>query len=139
MDRFTRNYSIILTVLVIALFAWVLHENPEVSKLNKLLEEDQELINYPYPFRVLSLENGIATLGSPRSVEFPAYRTLGILFPHLAGRPPNDPELTKAQQELARIQQKARAIVMASAKARSVKWQLDKNWLTMHGAQILVE
>ncbi len=136
MDRFTRNYTIFIAVLVIALFAWAFYEDPEVSNLNALLEADQMLANYPYPFRVLRLKNGIATLSSPRSVEFPVYRALAVLFPRLAGRPPNDPELMKAQQELARIQQRARAIVIKAPSVNSVVWQLDKNWLTMHGAQI---
>jgi len=136
MDRFTRNYSIVLAVLVIALFAWAFHENPEISNLNRLLEADQELASYPYSFRVLELENGTAILGSPRSVEFPVYRALGVLFPHLAGHSPGDPELMKAQQKLARMQQKARAIVMKSPGVRHVEWRLDKNWLTMRGAQI---
>ena len=138
MDRFTRNYTIFITVLVIALFIWVFYENPDVSTINAQLEADQELANYPYPFRVISLKNGTATLGSPRSVEFPVYRALGILFPHLAGRSPDDPELMKAQQELARIQKKARTIVMKSPKVKNIEWQLDKNWLTRHGAQFLI-
>ncbi len=136
MDRFTRNYTFFIAAVVTALFVWTLYEDPEVSKLNALLQADEVLANYPYPFRVLRLENGTATLSSPRSVEFPVYRALAILFPRLAGRSPDDPELMEAQQELARIQQRVHAIVMKAPGVNRVVWELDKNWLTMRGAQI---
>lgn len=133
MDRFTRNYSIFLGILLLGLLFWVFYENPQVRELNGLLERDSEVAAYPYRFRVLRLENGIAVMGTPRSAEFPAFRALGILFPELANRAQDDPELMQAQQTMARIQEHARSIVLDSGKARRVLWELDTNWLTGHG------
>lgn len=135
MDRFTRNYLIILAVIGFVVLVLALYEDPLVSDLNALLEDDKEVASYPYQFRVLRLKNGIATMSTPRSTAFPVYRALGILYPHLAGRSQDDPDLMKAQQELARIQKRAQAIVMESPSVNSVRWELDKNWLARHGVQ----
>ncbi len=137
MDRFTRNYTLLLLALLAILITWALHQDPEVSRLNRKLAADPELNSYPYPFKVLSLENGTAIVGTPRSVEFPAYRALPVLFPRLSGRAPGDPEMMKAQQRLAEIQKRVRMLVMKSPKVRRLEWSLDVNWLTMHGVQLV--
>jgi len=36
--------------------------------------------------------------------------------------------------ELVRTQKWAKAIVMESSKVKSVRWELDKNWFSQHGA-----
>ncbi len=137
MDRFTRNYILALLAIFGTLTIWALYEKPEVASINRELAADPELSRYPYPFRVFSLEDGVAIVGTPRSVEFPAYKTLPILFPRLAGRSPGDPELMQAQKELAEIQQRVRTLVMKSPAVKTVRWKLDVNWLTMHGAQLV--
>ncbi|MBU1192046.1 MAG: hypothetical protein KKE76_10055 [Gammaproteobacteria bacterium] len=136
MDRFTRNYSVILGVIVLIVLALILYENPEVSELNNLLEQNSEVAGYPYEFKVLRLQNGIAIMSTPRSSEFPVYRALGIIFPNLANRAQDDPDVMQAQQEMARVQKRATAIVMESGKVTSIQWELDKNWLSQHGVQM---
>jgi hypothetical protein len=136
MDRFTRNYSIILGVIVLIVLVWALYEDPQVSDLNDLLEQDSEVVGYPYQFQVLRLQNDIAIMSTPRSSAFPVHRALGILFPNLANRAQDNPDVMKAQQELARIQKRAQAIVIESGKVNSVRWELDKNWLIQHGVQL---
>lgn len=136
MDRFTRNYSIVLGSIVLLFIACALYEDPEVSDLNDLLEEDKAIASYPYQFRVLSVSNGIATMSSPRSAAFPVYRVLGLLNPHLANRPQDDPDLMKAQDELANVQKRAQKIVIESVSVNRVIWELDKNWLSQHGVQV---
>ena len=136
MDKFTRNYSIILGSIVLLFLACALYEDPEVSGLNDLLEEDKEIASYPYQFRVLRLNNGIATMSTPRSAAFPVYRVLGLLNPHLANRSQDDPDLMKAQAELAGIQKRAQKIVMEAASVNRVLWELGKNWLSQHGVQV---
>ena len=136
MDRFTRNYSIILGVIILIALTWALYEDPEVSDLNELLEQDSEVTGYAYQFQVLRIQSGIAIMSTPRSSEFPVYRALGILFPNLANRAQDNPDVMKAQQELARIQKRAQAIVMESGKVNSVRWELDKDWLNLHGVQL---
>ncbi len=136
MDRFTRNYSIILGVIVFIVVAWALYEDPLVSDLNDLLEQDAEVTAYPYDFKVLRLQNGTAIMSTPRSSAFPVHRALGILFPNLANRAQDNPGVMQAQQELARIQKRAKTIVMESGKVNNVRWELDKNWLSQHGVQL---
>jgi hypothetical protein len=133
MDRFTRNYSLFLGFALLGLLIWVFHENPRVTALNELLAGDTEVANYPYRFRVLRLENGVAIMGTPRSAEFPAFRALGILFPALANREQDDPELMQAQLEMARVQEHARRLVLDSGEVVRVRWELDSNWLTGNG------
>jgi len=134
-DKFTRNYSIVLGVISIAVLFWLLYEDPQISDLNDLLEADTQIVNYPYRFQVLGLQNSIATMSTPRSSGFPVHRALGLLFPRLAARAQDNPDVMKAQQELAEIQKRAKAIVIESGKAKSVRWELDKNWLIQHGVQ----
>jgi hypothetical protein len=133
MDRFTRNYSIVLGVIFLIALVWALYEDPLVSDLNDLIEQDADIAGYPYQFQVLRIQNGIAVMSTPRSSEFPVYRALGVLFPHLSNRSQDNPDIMKAQQELARIQKRAQAIVMDSGKVKSVRWELDKDWLSQHG------
>lgn len=136
MDRFTRNYAITLGVILVALLAWMLYEDPEVSELNGLLEQDSEVAAYPYRFRVLALNKGIAVVSTPRSSEFPVQRALGLLYPTLANRAQDDPDLMKAQQALAHVQKRVAAIVEGSDKVQRVRWELDHNWLGQHGVQL---
>lgn len=133
MDRFTRNYSLFLGVILLGLLFWAFYENPRVAALNELLAGDAGVANYPYRFRVLRLEDGVAVMGTPRSAEFPAFRALGILFPALANREQDDPELMQAQLEMARIQEHARRLVLDSGEATQVRWELDGDWLKENG------
>ncbi len=133
MDRFTRNYSINLSICVLIMLVWALYEDPQVSDLNHLLEQDTEIFGYPYRFQIIRLQNRVATISTPRSTDFPVYKALGIIYPHLANRTQDNPDIMKAQQKLAQIQKRAKAIVMKSDKAISIRWELDKDWLSQHG------
>jgi len=129
MDKFTRNYMIVLAALAMFLLIWVFYEPPAVSRLNDLLKENAEVAAYPYRFRVLKLEDGVATMGTPRSANFPAFRALVIFYPELKNQPLDSLEVVEAQQELARIQGIARGIVARSDSVDRVVWALDTNWL----------
>ncbi len=133
MDKFTQYYSAILAVLVIGLLAWFLYESPDVSKLNALLSDDKELAAYPYRFRVVKLESGVATMSSPRSSDFPAYRALVILYPELTGLSPDSPTMVDAQREMARVQGMAKKTVAGSGDVDRVIWLLDESWLRSNG------
>lgn len=136
MDRFTRNYAITLGAILVVVLAWILYEDPQVSELNGLLEQDAAVAAYPYRFRVLALQNGVATLSTPRSSEFPVQQALGILYPALANRAQDNADLMRAQQELATVQKRVVAIVKESGKATRVRWELDREWLSQHGVQL---
>jgi hypothetical protein len=138
MDRFTRNYLIGLGAFVGLLAVLWLASNwhPGVAPLNQALEQDATLAAYPYRFRVLSLDDGVATMTSPRSFEVPVIRFLAVLDPRLAGRSDNDPDLMAAQAELARHQKRAQAIVQGQPQVKAVRWQLDRDWYAARGVAL---
>jgi hypothetical protein len=133
MDRFTRNYSIFLGVVVLLLLVWALYEDPAVSELNELLEQDKVVFSYPYKFRVIRIENRVAVMSSPRNSTFPMHKALGVIFPHLANRAQDNPDLMQAQQELASVQKQAKRIVVESGKVQRIRWELDREWLSSRG------
>ncbi|MBL3601096.1 MAG: glutamate-ammonia-ligase adenylyltransferase [gamma proteobacterium endosymbiont of Lamellibrachia anaximandri] len=133
MDRGTRNYAIGLGIFVLGLLVLFLYEDPKASDLNDLLEEDAEISAFPYAFRVLRISNGIAVMSSPRSTEVPVARVLGILFPRVAGKSPASAEFQKVQKNLAKVQTKARDLVVADPEIKRVHWELDRAWLSGHG------
>jgi hypothetical protein len=134
MDRFTRNYLIVLGVIAAVLLGWWLSTlNPRVWELNDILEADAQLAAYPYPFRVVTLEDGVATLGSPRSFEVPVLRFIAIARPDLAGKPQDHPEVMAAQEDLVRHQKRAAALVEAQPDVDRIRWILDRDWYAERG------
>lgn len=133
MDRYTRNYLIALTAIgVLALF-FIFYESPAIGELNERLAANAEVAAYPYRFRILDLDDGVATMGTPRSPEFSAHRALMILFPELRNEPLDSEVLVAAQKEMARIQFIARDIVERSPTVERVTWKLDESWLRSNG------
>jgi hypothetical protein len=104
--------------------------------LNKLLAADAELAAYPYAFRVISVENGVATMKSPRSFEVPVARFLAVIEPQLAGKDPEHPDMVAAQARLAEHQKRAQAIVEAQPEVSSVRWVLDRDWYAARGVPL---
>lgn len=135
MDRFTRNYSIGLgAVVAVALVTWLVASwDPGAARLNALLEDDPQLATYPYAFRVVSLDGGVATMTSPRSYEVPVILFLGVLDPGLSSKPQDHPDVMAAQARLARHQQRAQALVSAQPDVQSVRWTLDRAWYRERG------
>jgi hypothetical protein len=137
MDRFTRNYVIILGAVVTLIgIAWLASLNPRVWELNELLEQDPPLRAYPYRFEVLSLDGGTATLTTPRSSQVPAVRFLGIIYPQLANRQENDPDVIDAQKALAEHQARAKELVLSQPDVSRVQWQIDTAWYASHGIML---
>ncbi len=133
MDKFTRNYSILFATIAVIVLVLTLYENPGVSRLNALLSKNTEVASYPYHFRVVNFENGLAIMSTPRSADFSAYRALAILYPELRNQSPDSSAMLDAQQEMARIQGIAQKIVAGSNDANRVIWELDENWLRGKG------
>lgn len=135
MDRFTRNYSIALLLLVVGLLLWwfVTSWNPRVADLNRILGGDAELAGYPYPFRVMALDEGIATLSSPRDFEHPAYRFLPLITPELAGKPQDHPDMIAAQERLIHHQRRAQALIIQQPDVDEIRWKFDRRWYTEKG------
>ncbi|MBB1126430.1 hypothetical protein [Thiospirillum jenense] len=138
MDNFTRNYSIVLGIIVVLLLGmWIKSIwQPRVWELNDLLASDTELANYPYQFRLRSLQNGMAILSTPRSFELPAIQFLPIIHPELANLAQDDPRMIEAQQELINHQKRAQVLMLGQEDIKKVDWELDVRWLADHGIQL---
>ena len=139
MDKFTRNYSIVLGVVIVVLVAVFMYEDPQIQSLNDRLLQDTRLSTYPYAFRVLRLENGVATMTTPRSPEFPAYRALGLLFPSLDGLPQDDSRLMQGQLDMAQLQEYAKGLVLDAEFVEHVVWELDTQWLDRHDIEVIAD
>lgn len=133
MDRFSRNYLIGLATVGAIVLLVVLYEAPVIGRLNDRLAADADVAAYPYRFRVLGLDDGVAAMGTPRSPDFSAHRALMILFPELRHEPLDSPLLVAAQKEMARVQFIAKDIVEQSADVERVTWILDEAWLRSNG------
>ena len=138
MDRFTRNYAIGLGAALLALAGlWIYSVwSPRVWEINDILAADPALAEYPYPFRVVALDNGTATLSTPRSAEFPAMRFLALIEPSLANAAQDDPRMVAAQQALVDHQKRAMELVQSQPDVKSVRWELDARWLAARGVQL---
>ena len=135
MDRFTRNYSIALgLVIIVALGLWIKSVwQPQVWELDKILTSHPQLSSYPYQFRLRSFENGIAVISTSRSFDVPAIRFLEIIHPKLAGKSQDDPDMIAAQQGLIDHQKLAMGLMLGQPGVTSVDWELDTQWLADHG------
>lgn len=134
MDRFARNYVIGLGLVVLAGVAWWLASlDYRARSLNAVLADDPVVAAYAYQFRVRSVEDGVASMYTPRSAAVPVQRFFAVVHPALAGRAPGDPEFVAAEQELARVQAHARSRVLEQPGIREVRWVLDRAWYEQRG------
>jgi hypothetical protein len=135
MDRFTRNYiaGLVIIVIVFAVIGIRSSWQPRADELNVMLQADPLVVNYPYRFRVVSYQDGVATMLTPRNFDIPAYRFLQVIYPRLHGLAEDDPAMAAAQQALVNAQKRALDLVEAQPDVKSVHWSLDVRWLADHG------
>lgn len=137
MDDFSRRYLYVLIgCAVLGLVWWVSNLDFRVSELNDLLEEDAELAVYPFPFRVVSLANGVARMTSPRSANLAASQSLRVMYPALQHSGAVSDEMMTAQEELARVQSHAAELIVSQPDVKTVRWVLDERWLENHGVHL---
>lgn len=137
LDNFTRNYLYILIGLaLIGVIWWLSKLDFRVTEINELLEADTELAAYPYPFRVKSLENGVAEVSSPRSAKLSAIQSLRVMYPELKQHNAVSDEMVAAQKELARVQSYAGQLVKRQEDVKTIRWVLDQRWLAKHGIYV---
>lgn len=74
-----------------------------------------------------------AVMGTPRSFEMPAAKFLQAAFPELNTRDNNDPAFVAAQQQLGKVQDEARGIILKQPGIKAVRWELDRDWLREQG------
>lgn len=134
-----KRYWLFLGVLLLVGLDWYIQAPDGRSRqLNAVLEAQAspELKTYPYHFHVLRVSGETAYLSTPRNVDVPAFKALGVMFPDINTRDPRDPAFIAAQQKLGAVQGEARAIVMAQAGIKEVRWELDRKWLGAHAIEL---
>lgn len=140
MDRFARNYLIgLITVLALGFFWYWSSQDSRVTEINDRLALDSQLASYPFPFRVESLDNGIATMNSPRSAQVPAMRFLRTAYPELSKTTVDHPDMMKAQDILAATQSRAAELVKGFPDVTSVRWVIDERWFNEHAVFLNLE
>ena len=129
-----KQFAVVM--LVSALFvAWILYSSLGIVLINNQLRDDPELKDYPYQFRVLKTEGHVAVMSTIRSHELPALVALRVLHPDLKDVPADSPKMLKAERQMAKMQARAQKIVLQNEEFDFVRWELDENWLRMHGIQ----
>jgi hypothetical protein len=137
LDRFTRTYLVVLTVIAVAGIAWWLSTwDSRLSQMNKILASDAQLAGYPYQFKVISLENGVAEISSPRSAEVPVIQFLRIIHPEFNNSSVVDESVMAAQDELARMQSHAGKLVSDMDEVDSIRWTIDRKWYASNGVYL---
>ena len=119
--------------------SWLAHlPDSRARELNDILEAraSPQLKAYPYQFRVLRTENGVAVMSTPRNFDVPAFRMLAVLYPDINVKDPNDPAFIAVEKTLAAVQSEARDIVSSQPGIKSVRWELDKSWLRAHSIDV---
>lgn len=119
--------------------SWYVHRpDSRARELNDILEEQASpaLKAYPYQFRVLRTQNGVAVMSTPRNSSVPAFRMLGVLYPKVDVKNPNDPAFIAIEKELAAVQSEASSIVSSQPGIKGVRWELDVSWLRSHSIEV---
>ncbi len=136
-NTLTKKKVAVPLIITTFIFIWVLVFDIRASALNEILANDAEISRYPYSFRVVGVNDGVATMYSLRSAEASAIRSLRFMFPALVYENDDSQTMAEAQKQLARIQSKAARIVKDQPDIQEIKWKLDKRWLEGHGVMFL--
>jgi hypothetical protein len=137
LDRGTKIYIGVLAAIALTiLVTWLLGLDPRVREINDRLEQDPAIAAYPFPFRVLEINSGIAMVASPRSSQVSVMRFLGIVDRSLRNADPDSNAAIAAQKTLAEIQGRVRKLVEAESDIERVSWNVDTDWFAARGVQI---
>jgi len=133
MTRGMQIYAAALLALIVFLFFKLVYVPGDVRALNQQLQADTYLADYPYQFKVLRIENGKATINSPRSANVSVPEIIAVIDPALDGVSIEDERYQQAQQGLADRQARAHQLVISDPDIKGVYWELDEAWLRKHG------
>ena len=134
-----KRYWAILVLLFLVGLDWFIRAPDSRSRQLTAAIEAQasaNLKNYPYRFWVMKVNGETAVVSSPRSVEVPALKALGVLYPDINTKDPNDTAFIAAEQLLGQVQAEARSIVLAQPGIKNVHWELDRDWLVAHHVEL---
>ena len=132
------QWVLIVMALLVALDWAIRRPDVRTRELNHILETQasQKLKDYPYQFQVLRVEGTTAVMTTPRNVDVPAFRLLGVLYPEINVKDANNPAFIGVQNQLGRMQDEAKDIVLAQPGIEQVRWELDKQWLRRKGIEV---
>ena len=132
------QWVLIVMALLVALDWAIRRPDVRTRELNHILETQasQKLKDYPYKFQVLRVEGTTAVMTTPRNVDVPAFRLLGVLYPEINVKDANNPSFIAVQNQLGRMQDEAKDIVLAQPGIEQVRWELDKQWLRRKGIEV---
>lgn len=132
-----KRYWALLALIFLVWLDWYIRAPDAQSRELTAVIRSQgspQLQQYPYPFKVFRVEpDGTAVMGTPRSFEMPAAKFLQAAFPELNTRDNNDPAFVAAQQQLGKVQDEARGIILKQPGIKAVRWELDRDWLREQG------
>jgi len=132
MDRLTLTSIIASAAFLIFLIVSLTWHNdelrPRIWQLNEVLEQDPELAEYPYDFKVLLFLNGVVTLTSPQASDVPLRPFLNRIDPSLADKPADAPEVVEAERRFRAIEMQAIRVMLSQPDVESVVWSLDRAW-----------
>ncbi len=125
-----KHFAIVMLVSA-AFVVWILFSSVEVLWLNKQLSSDSVLSDYPYHFRVIKQDDGVAVMGTLHTNYLSLREALRLMFPELEASGDKSWPMRQAEKEYARMQARAQSIVMARGDFTRVRWELDENWLRL--------
>lgn len=134
-----RRYWALLVLLFLVGLDWYIRAPDSRSRqLTDAIKEQAsaKLRDYPYKFRVMKVDGETAIMSTPRSVEVPAFKALGVLYPGMNTKNPNDPDFIAAEQLLGEVQAESRLIVLTQPGISNVRWALDRDWLVAHHIEV---
>lgn len=134
-----RRYWALLVLLFLVGLDWYIRAPDSRSRqLTDAIQEQAsaKLRDYPYKFRVMKVDGETAIMSTPRSVEVPAFKALGVLYPGMNTKNPNDPDFIAAEQLLGEVQAESRLIVLTQPGISNVRWALDRDWLVAHHIEV---
>jgi hypothetical protein len=130
---------LVLAVALAFVVDWLVQRPDNRARdINAAIEAQasERLRHYPYHFRALRVAGDSAVLTSPRNVQVPAFRFLGVIHPEIDVKNPNDPAFIAVEKELAAVQTEVMNIALAQPGIKRVQWELDKVWLASHGIDV---
>ena len=127
----------IAIMIIAALFVgWLGWRGFVVMELNESIRRHEEIVNYPYPFRVLRVEGSIAVMSTLRSLRVTTREALRELFPSLRNISSSSREFQRMEQQYARLQARASQAVRKSPRIDRVRWELDENWYYLNDMEL---
>lgn len=130
---------VVVVLILLALLDWAIRRPDAATRqLNDVLSEkaSPQLKAYPYRFEVLRVEGDTAVMSTPRNFDAPAFLMLGKLYPDINVKDHNNPKFIEVERLLGRVQDEAKDIVLAQPGIKSVRWELDRNWLRRQGVEL---